>query len=99
MRTEPPVSVPRARGANPAATAAPDPALEPPGMRSSRHGLLGMPKCALRPVGSNANSQVPVLPMGYAPASRRRLTAVESRSGTKSAYTAEPEVVRTPLVQ
>ena len=43
MRIEPPVSVPSARGAKPAATAAPEPALEPPGIRSSFHGLLGMP--------------------------------------------------------
>ena len=33
MRTEPPVSLPRASGAIPAATATPEPELEPPGRR------------------------------------------------------------------
>src|SRR5947208_1985102 len=37
--TLPPVSVPRAQTAWPAATAAAEPALEPPGTRSSDHGL------------------------------------------------------------
>ena len=39
MRTEPPPSLPTARGPTPAATAAPEPALEPPGVRSGFHGL------------------------------------------------------------
>ena len=38
-RTEPPVSVPRAAGAIPAATAAADPPEEPPGDSSRSHGL------------------------------------------------------------
>jgi len=39
MRIEPPVSVPRPAATTPAAMAAPVPPLEPPGMRSSDHGL------------------------------------------------------------
>ena len=39
MRTEPPPSLPIASGPTPAATAAPEPALEPPGERSVFHGL------------------------------------------------------------
>ena len=38
-RIEPPVSVPRASGASQAATAAAEPPLEPPGMRSRSHGI------------------------------------------------------------
>src|SRR3954464_14288043 len=38
-RIEPPVSVPIAQGARPAATAAAEPPLEPPGTRSVSHGL------------------------------------------------------------
>ena len=39
MRTEPPVSLPRAAKQSPAATAAPEPLLEPPVMRSGSQGL------------------------------------------------------------
>jgi hypothetical protein len=39
IRIEPPASVPCASGAIPAATAAAEPPLEPPGERSSAHGL------------------------------------------------------------
>ena len=40
---EPPVSVPRAIGAIPAATAAAEPPDEPPGVLSRSHGLLTFP--------------------------------------------------------
>ena len=46
MRTDPPVSVPRAPAHSRAATAAPDPPDEPPGMRSTSHGLRTGPVCA-----------------------------------------------------
>jgi hypothetical protein len=39
MRTDPPPSLPSENGPMPAATAAPDPADEPPEVRSRRHGL------------------------------------------------------------
>ncbi len=39
MRTDPPPSLPTASGPMPEATAAPEPALEPPGERSRFHGL------------------------------------------------------------
>ena len=42
MRTEPPVSLATAAGTMPAATAAADPPLEPPGTRSRFHGLRGL---------------------------------------------------------
>src|ERR1700755_2652954 len=39
MRTDPPPSLPIANGQMPAATAAPDPALDPPGDSAGFHGL------------------------------------------------------------
>ena len=39
MRIEPPVSLPMAIGTMPAATAAADPPLDPPGIRLRSHGL------------------------------------------------------------
>src|SRR5438067_12696524 len=45
LMIEPSVSVPMARAANPAATPAPDPELEPLGVRSSTRGFLfGRPR-------------------------------------------------------
>ena len=50
-RTEPPVSVPIATGARPAATATPEPLEEPPGVRCTvgSHGFRGVPMCVLVP--------------------------------------------------
>src|SRR5438270_8519178 len=64
-RTEPPVSVPIAHGANPAATATPEPLLDPPGVRatSGSHGFHGVPRCWLVPQPPIANSTVCVLPI------------------------------------
>ena len=63
MRIEPPVSVPIAARQELAATAAPEPALEPPGVRSRSQGLRvgGM-------FWPYANSCVTVLPTTIAPA-------------------------------
>ena len=47
MRIEPPPSVAVAMGASPAATAAAEPPLEPPGVNSSFHGLRVVPKTRL----------------------------------------------------
>ena len=49
MRTEPPPSLPRAIGHIPAAIAAPDPALEPPGVRSGFQGLRVVSNTGLWP--------------------------------------------------
>jgi len=46
---EPPVSEPSASGTSLAATAAPDPALEPPGTRSRSQGLRAGPKALFSP--------------------------------------------------
>jgi hypothetical protein len=42
-RTEPPVSVPKAKSASPQATAEAEPLDEPPGTRSGAAGLSGVP--------------------------------------------------------
>ncbi len=42
-RTDPPVSVPRAKSASPQATAAADPQDDPPGIRPGAAGLSGVP--------------------------------------------------------
>src|SRR3954471_23759130 len=77
-RTDPPVSVPIAQGASPAATATPEPALEPPGVRgtSKSHGFHGVPMCWLVPQPPIANSTVWVLPSTIIPAAKKRLTKV-----------------------
>src|SRR5436190_14845385 len=56
MRMLPPVSVPMAPSASPAATAAPEPPLDPPGMRVVSHGLRVAPQCGLSVVTPNAYS-------------------------------------------
>ncbi len=50
MRIEPPVSVPKATSASPAATAVAEPLDEPPGTRRGSSGLTGVPKASLTPV-------------------------------------------------
>ena len=62
MRTEPRVSVPRAASQMPAATAAAEPALEPPGVNPARRGLWQRPNHALSPRAPNAASSISVLP-------------------------------------
>src|SRR5690606_30953835 len=70
VRTEPPVSVPIAQGARPAATATPEPLDEPPGIRCSvmSQGFQGVPINGLVPQPPNANSTICVLPKITAPA-------------------------------
>ncbi|MCY1450819.1 hypothetical protein D9M71_676550 [compost metagenome] len=74
MRTEPPVSVPRAKSARPAATAAAEPLDEPPGMRPGYSGLLAVPFQLFRPVVPKASSCRLVLPVMRQPASSRDWT-------------------------
>jgi len=72
-RTEPPVSVPIAQGAKPAATATPEPLLDPPGVRATvgSHGFHGVPLCWLVPQPPIANSTVWVFPIAINAAQRR----------------------------
>src|SRR3954470_15987546 len=67
-RIEPPPSVPIAMGATPAASAALAPPLDPPGVRSSDHGLRVTPNFGLSVRTLCANSGRLVFPMQIAPA-------------------------------
>src|SRR5438067_11518748 len=69
---EPPPSDPVAHGTAPAATAAADPPDEPPGVRLSSHGLRVIPVASLAVHGKIISSGTLVIPMGMAPATRRR---------------------------
>ena len=68
-RTDPPVSVPRAKSQSPFETAAAEPDDDPPEIRSGAAPLIGLPKCAFWPFIENASSSVTVLPTIRAPAS------------------------------
>ena len=97
VRTEPPPSVPIASGPTPLATDATAPALEEPGVTSSRHGLRVVPYFGVltmpRPV---ENSEQVVFPRITAPASRTRMTGVSSFSGTKPSKTDVPHEQGSP---
>ena len=71
-RLQPPVAAPRPRGAWPAAPAAAEPPLEPPGTRSRSHGLAVGPNAECSVDEPIANSSMLVLPRMTAPAARRR---------------------------
>src|SRR5581483_791858 len=84
---EPPVCDPSAPRHMPQATAAAEPLLEPPGVRSRFHGLR---------VGGGsklAYCVVTVLPSSTAPASRRRRTAGASWRATLCRHSREPAAV------
>src|SRR5574341_889333 len=71
-RTEPPVSVPMAHTACPAATAAALPPLEPPGTMSSSHGLWTGPNAEFSLDEPMANSSQFVLPSRTEPSAWSR---------------------------
>ena len=95
---EPSVSVPMVAAARPAAIAAPDPAEDPQGLRSSTCGLRVWPPTALQPDVDEferklAHSLRLVLPRMTAPAARSRATSGASRPVTFSCSASEPAVV------
>src|ERR1700733_2964973 len=75
-RIDPPVSVPSVATAMPAATAAADPPLEPPGTRSSACGLCTGPYAEFSFDDPMANSSQFSFPRKTAPASANFRTAV-----------------------
>ena len=75
-RIEPPVSVPIAQGAIPAATAAAEPPEDPPGTRVRSHGFRTGPNAQCSVEEPIANSSWLVLPSSGAPAVSRRSTTV-----------------------
>src|SRR5438552_1882105 len=80
----------------PAATAAPDPPLDPPGTRSCDQGLRVPPRRSCCVVAPHANSWLRTSPTGTAPASRSRVTATASACPTRPAHASEPAVCGHP---
>ena len=78
IRIEPAPSTPIAAGTRPAATAAADPPLDPPGVRSTSQGLRVTPQVIDSVNGHSPSSGMVVLPTTIAPASRRRRTTSAS---------------------
>src|SRR5437764_7844944 len=89
-RTDPPVSVPIAHGARPAATAAALPPEEPPGTRVRSHGFSTGPNAEFSFDEPIANSSWLVLPSKGAPASANRLTTVAVYGGRYPSRIREP---------
>jgi hypothetical protein len=75
-RIDPPVSVPIAHGASPAATATALPPDEPPGTRERSHGFSTGPKPEFSFEEPMANSSWFVLPSSGAPAAASLATTV-----------------------
>src|SRR5919106_4824323 len=97
-RIDPPVSVPQAHGAPPAATIAAEPALDPPGTRSKSQGFLVGLKPEFSPEEPMANSSMLSFPRRGRPASEQRATTVASYGGTYPSRIFEPEVDVIPFV-
>src|SRR5437660_10433321 len=98
-RIEPPVSVPIAHGASPAATAAALPPEDPPGTRPWSHGLRTGPKPEFSLEEPIANSSWLVLPSRGAPASVSCATTVAVYGGRYPSRIREPAWLGTPSVQ
>ena len=98
LRSEPPTSLPSARGTMPQASATAAPPLLPPQVRSRAYGFRVAPKMVLNVCDPAPNSGVFVLPTVTAPAARARCTTIASRSGMLSRKNGDPRVVRMPAV-
>jgi hypothetical protein len=96
MRIDPPPSLPWAMGAIPAATAAPAPLDDPPGVRSGSQGLRVMPRASLSVKGTVPNSGVVVLPSSTNPASTNRCTTGSEAPAGSGLAPADPKVVGQP---
>src|SRR6185295_16651889 len=92
---DPDVSVPMPNATQPAAVADDGPADDPLDPRRMSHGLLVRPRYQLSP---EAKRPVASLAMRTAPAARSLMTTSASSSITRCSKSAEPHVVRTPLV-
>src|SRR5438270_13615719 len=93
---EPPVSEPMASGANPAATAAALPPLDPPGTRVTSCGLWVGPNAEFSVDEPIANSSRFVLPTMIAPAATSRSTTVALYGGRQPSRIRDEQVVGTP---
>ena len=86
-------------GAKPAATAAAEPPLDPPGTRNVSLGLAVGPNAEFSVDEPIANSSQLVLPTTTPPAAWMRSTVVAVYGGSHPARIREPQVVATPRVQ
>src|SRR5690606_25368206 len=93
MRIEPPVSVPNAPSAIPAATAAAHPPLEPPAVSDGRSGFATSPPSELRERTSKANSDIFALARIIAPALRNRCITSASDVALSEASARQPRVM------
>src|ERR1700730_19432377 len=91
----PSVSLPIEKPTNPAAVAAPGPALEPDDPSSSSHGFM---VCPPNQISLSANAPRLSLAISTAPASCRRLTTAASFVGTRFRKGSAPYVVGIPAV-
>src|SRR3954452_17516471 len=98
-RMEPPVSVPSAQGALPAATAAALPPLEPPGTRARSQGLSTGPYAEFSVDEPIANSSWLSLPRIGEPARPRRSTTVAVYGGRNPSRIFEPAWLGMSFVQ
>ena len=80
-RIDPPVSEPSATGVIPDATATAEPPLDPPGVRSSAHGLRDGPQAQCSVDDPIANSSQTVLPTITAPSRSSASTTVAVYGG------------------
>jgi hypothetical protein len=92
------MSEPVASGVMPAASAAADPPLDPPGSNPTFHGLRVMPHIRLAVQNVISNSGVSVRAWKIAPAARSRSTIGSSRSATLSCINSDPFVARLPAI-
>src|SRR5580704_1168705 len=86
----PPVSLPIANPTNPAAVAAPGPALEPDAPSSSSHGFMVWPP---NQMSLSANAPKLNLATSTAPAALSRATTAPLALGTRFLYGSAPYVV------
>src|SRR5512139_4129089 len=98
MRTEPPPSEPCAIGRRPAATAAPAPPLDPPGVWSRFHGLRVGGWIAGSVTGSTPNSDVAVFPSTTNPPRLTSFAVGASIGDTNQRYDRDPSRVNVPRI-
>ena len=98
IRIEPAWSPPVAMSTSPAATSAPEPVEEPPGVWPQARGFWTGPEVLVAAPPEKEKYSQTDLPTISAPASRRRVTTVASNSGTKPSSTDDPLVRGTPAI-
>src|SRR5262245_9749977 len=96
MRIEPPPSPPPAIGTIRLATAAADPPLDPPLMRSVFHGFRVGPNSSGSVYGVSPSSGVPVFPSATSPVLRNRVNSSLSWPGPQPSRKRDPQRIGSP---